>query len=99
MNDFAPLDIGTNSLPGVYNRPHHEKGGTSTTSRNRLPPQVERGTDRIELSHTARLIDRLRNGQVERQDLIAEVRAEIEGGRYETSDKIDEAIDELIIDL
>ncbi len=97
MNDFAPLDIGTNRLQGVHNKPHHEKGTPAV--KNRLAPQVQRGADRIELSDTARIIDRLRNGDVQRQDLIAQVRAEIESGRYESPEKIEEAIEELLTDL
>lgn len=97
MNDFAPLDISTNRLQGVYNKPHHQRGAQA--GNNRLAPQVQRAADRVELSDTARIIDRLRNGDVERQDLIAQVRAEIENGRYESPDKINEAIEELLIDL
>ncbi len=99
MNDFAPANVANNPTQRVYNRPQQENGAHTGNNPNRLAPNVQRGNDRVELSNTAKLIDRLRNGNVERQDLITQIRAEIENGRYETADKIDQAIDELITDL
>lgn len=96
MNDFAPVNIGTNGLQELYNKP---LTGNAAAVQNRLVPTVQRGNDRVELSNTARIIDRLRNGDVQRPELIAQVRAEIKTGRYETPEKIDAAIEELFTDL
>lgn len=58
-----------------------------------------RGSDKVELSQCAQLLSRLAELPDVRQDLIDRVRAEIADGVYDTSDKVDELLDELAQDL
>ncbi len=61
-------------------------------------PTVDRGHDQVELSDSARLLAKIRENPV-RSELIDRVRAEIDAGSYETEDKLDAAIEELLSDL
>ncbi|MHC4910692.1 MAG: flagellar biosynthesis anti-sigma factor FlgM [Planctomycetota bacterium] len=53
----------------------------------------------MELSEHARLLDRLRQVPDVRTDRVAEIREQIESGRYETEERLTVAIDRLIDDL
>jgi negative regulator of flagellin synthesis FlgM len=55
--------------------------------------------DRVELSDHARLLDRLRQMPDVRTDRVAEIRAQIESGQYETENRLSSAIDALIDDV
>lgn len=55
-------------------------------------------TDKVEISSTAVHLDSLRRNDI-RADKVAEIRAQIENGSYETPDKLDSAIDKLLDDL
>ncbi len=55
--------------------------------------------DRVELSRHARLLEQLRSLPDVRSDLVEQVKRSIEDGTYETSEKIDAAIERLIEDL
>ena len=55
-------------------------------------------TDRVELSGVSHLLAALRANDV-RADKVQSVRAAIEAGTYETSEKLDAAIDKLLNDL
>jgi negative regulator of flagellin synthesis FlgM len=61
--------------------------------------QTPRGSDRVEVSTAARLLSQLHQVPEVREDLVAEVRAQIEQGTYETPEKIDITIDKLLNDL
>ena len=54
------------------------------------------GADRVELSETAKLLDKMRDMPEVRQDRIASVRNAIDRGVYETDDRIESAIDQLL---
>ena len=58
-----------------------------------------RTTDKVELSRAATFISQLLGKNEVRQDLVDRVRGEIAAGTYETPDKIDAAVDELLSDL
>ena len=55
--------------------------------------------DRVELSDHARMLDRLRSMPAYRADKVAEARAAIESGTYESPARLQAAIEKLIGDL
>lgn len=55
-------------------------------------------TDRLELSGVSHLFQTLKNNDI-RTDLVADVKARIENGTYEDSQKLDVAVDRLLDDL
>jgi negative regulator of flagellin synthesis FlgM len=62
-------------------------------------PVVKPGTqqeDTVEISPQARLASKLADVPPVRSELIARVKAEIQAGTYETSEKLDMAIDRLM---
>jgi anti-sigma28 factor (negative regulator of flagellin synthesis) len=62
-----------------------------------LPKQLPL-TDRVELSGVSHLLATLKANDI-RADKVQSVRAAIDAGTYETSDKMDAAIDKLLNDL
>ncbi len=64
-----------------------------------VAPQVRRGEDQVELSEASRLLARLKGLPEIRQDLVDQVRAQIEAGTYESDDKLDQAIEGLLDDI
>ncbi len=58
-----------------------------------------RGPDTVDLSEQARYLDALRNSADVRTGLVQRVRGEIEAGTYESSDKFDAAVENLLDDL
>ncbi|MBI3096668.1 MAG: flagellar biosynthesis anti-sigma factor FlgM [Planctomycetes bacterium] len=64
------------------------------------PDSVSRaGGDNVQISEVARLLSRLQSVPDVRSDRVAEVRAAIEKGDYETPDKIRTAVDRIFDDL
>lgn len=63
------------------------------------PGRIERPSDRVELSDRARLLSKLANMPAIRQDLVDRVRQEIAGGNYDTPDRVEGALNNLIDDL
>ena len=55
--------------------------------------------DRVELSDHARMLDRLRSMPAYRADKVAEARAAIESGSYESPARLQAAIEKLVRDL
>lgn len=67
---------------------------------SRLPAQVPvRGSDRAEVSVMASYLSKLSALPDIRQDLVDRVRAEIASGGYESPEKLDQAVGELLKDL
>lgn len=62
-------------------------------------PSPVREDDRVELSEMALYLSKLRELPPERTELIDRVRAEIEAGTYDTPERVDGALDELLDDL
>jgi flagellar biosynthesis anti-sigma factor FlgM len=99
MSDFAINPAANGSLNHL--RAIAAPGAISASSANgaaRLHPttQDHLGTDRVELSDQARLLDRMRQMSDVRQDRIDRVRAAIARGGYETDAKINHALERLI---
>lgn len=59
----------------------------------------DRGSDSVELSSAAQILGKLKGPQGVRSDLIAQVKAEIAAGTYETPEKLDIALAGLAEDL
>lgn len=62
------------------------------------PPKQLPTVDKLELSGMSHLLKALKSNDV-RVDKVAEIRAAIEAGTYETDDKLDIAADRLLDDL
>jgi len=91
MSDIAP--IGRPNLNGI-------NGQTPRTQRiNGDAPAGTRQGDTVELSATAQYLSQLKDLPDVREELVARVRAELDAGTYETSDRIDAAVDALADDL
>lgn len=58
--------------------------------------RTQRGEDRVEVSRVAQYLRRLSDLPAIREDLIARVREQIESGAYDTPERLDRALDELI---
>ena len=62
------------------------------------PSTSTRRADQVELSNVNALLTKLKTNDV-RTDLVTDVKAQIESGKYETEDKLDAAVDKLMDDL
>lgn len=72
----------------------HARGVQSAAGSHGAQPQ-----DEVTLSDSAQLLSRLAELPDVRGDRIAQLRAEIAGGNYETSHKLDVALDRLLDEL
>lgn len=66
------------------------------------PSRVEgsfSGADRVEISTAAQLIDQVRDLPEIRADRVAALRAAIADGTYETADRLDAAIENLLDEI
>lgn len=94
MTGISPIDTQPGARVGrVSDSPRR---GTTEAG----PEQARRGVeDRVEVSDVARYLAKLREVPAVRQELVDRVRSEIEAGAYESPEKIEKAIDELVEDL
>jgi anti-sigma28 factor (negative regulator of flagellin synthesis) len=92
MSEIGPIGGGA-SASGV-SRPHVE--GAGRPGENAEPRSARRGADRVDVSSLAKSLSRLNQEQPVRQDLIDRVRAEIEAGRYDTPERVDAAVTNLL---
>lgn len=64
------------------------------------PPAPTQGvSDVVEISLAAQLAAKLQELPAVRADLVAQMKSQIAAGTYETSDKLDVAVDRLLKDL
>ena len=63
------------------------------------PQQRTQGPDELQISPEADLISRTRDVPEIRADRVAEIRAQIESGQYETQEKLDIAVSRLLDEL
>jgi anti-sigma28 factor (negative regulator of flagellin synthesis) len=61
-------------------------------------PRQLPSTDRVELSGISHMLEALKANDI-RSDKVAEIKAAIEAGTYETDEKLDVATDRLLDDL
>lgn len=74
------------------NSPHRVR----PTQTNEAPAQSTSGVDQLDISPEADLVSRVREVPDIRADRVAQIRAEIESGVYETDEKLDIALDRLL---
>ncbi|GEM_PF-5424379 len=94
MSGIAPLGPGFIPKADSY---QYRSNGTADTA-NWGSNRFDRDSDSVELSPTAQrlaLLDRALNDPPMRQELIDQVRQQIESGRYDTNGKIDRVVDEI----
>ena len=83
--------IGSNSpVQKIIQQPIRKEVPAEATS--------QRPTDKLELSGMSHLLSSLKSNEV-RVDKVADIRAQIEAGTYETDEKLDVAADRLLDDL
>ncbi len=84
--------IGQSKLPTI--------GRTDSAAPDHAPdPQRARKTDQVDLSVRAQLLSKLSQMPDVRQNLIDQVKSQIEAGVYEAPEKIDAVLEELMQDL
>ena len=84
--------IGQSKLPAL--------GRTGNAAPDHAPdPQTARKTDQVDLSVRAQLLNKLSQMPDVRQNLIDQVKVQIEAGVYETPEKIDAVLEEFMQDL
>ncbi|MCC6230564.1 MAG: flagellar biosynthesis anti-sigma factor FlgM [Phycisphaerales bacterium] len=93
MSDIAPISSGPLARIGPAS-----VGRASSSVRAEAAPS-RRGTDQVEVSDMAYYMSQLRSLPPVRQDLIDQVRSQVEAGTYETPQKIDAAIEAMFDDL
>jgi anti-sigma28 factor (negative regulator of flagellin synthesis) len=81
-----PLD--THKREGMVKRANPE---TTTT--------MVRGSDKLEVSQLATILSKMSALPPVRQELIDRVKSEIQAGTYESPEKIDAALDEMVREL
>lgn len=95
MSELSPL---TN---GSVNRAGRVAPGSSARSAGDVShiPGRDRGEDRVDFSSSVQHLVELKNGGPVRMELVNRIRAEIAEGSYETPEKLEKAIDELLSDF
>lgn len=90
----------------VYGPAHlHAAQGISAPHNNRLnsvAPSGSRGidtADTLEISSEGMFVEQAKNLPEMRMDRVAELRAQIASGKYETADKLDMALENMLDEL
>lgn len=90
MSDINPIArTQPTALDGV-SKPARQSASSSTTSRNE---------DRVELSEQARMLSKLKQLPEVREGLVNSVKAQIDAGNYDTAERFDTAVNNLLEDL
>lgn len=71
----------------------------SRIEREAAPSKADDGVDRAEFSERGQLLGRLASVPEIRVDKVADIRAQIEAGTYETGDKLDIAVERAVHDI
>ena len=91
MQIYGPMNI---HGPQPVNSPHRRL--------EPAPPESTGGAggaDQLDISYEADQVSRLREVPDIRHNRVAEIRAQIEAGTYETSEKLDIALDRILDEL
>ena len=91
MSDVSPINGIASPALAPLSRPSSNEPAPS------LGPI--RSGDKVELSRAAQFISKLISKNEVREDLVDRVKQELAAGTYETPDKIDAALDELLSEL
>jgi anti-sigma28 factor (negative regulator of flagellin synthesis) len=89
------------NISGVHNVavPAVSSVSQVTPAANALPTQAAQAMDTVELSTIARLAAKIQELPEVRTELVQRIKAELASGTYESSDKIDVAVDRLMDEL
>ena len=90
MSDVSPIHRPHAPTLDPKVRPSKPHDAADTTAR---------GKDRVQLSDQAQFLSKIADLPEVRQDLIDRVKAAIQDGTYETEDKINTAIDNLVEEI
>ena len=91
MSDVTPVNgVSPTTLNPATSRPR----STSTEG----APTV-RTADQVEFSRVATYLSKLLNGPDVRKDLVERVQGEIDAGIYDSPEKVDALLDELLADI
>jgi negative regulator of flagellin synthesis FlgM len=96
MSELSPLSTGQVSRTG---RVGPAAGRRPESTDQPQAPGRDRGADEVQFSAHIRHLVELKNGGPVRTDLVNRIRAEIEQGTYETPEKLEAAIDEMLSDF
>ncbi len=91
MNDISNI----NSVPAVIPL----TGRTGTAQQETLPSTERLVEDEVEISDLGALLARVRDLPDIRVDKIARIRAEIEQGTYETAERLEGAVEQLLEEI
>ncbi len=80
--------------PQPINAPHRTKAARPNTA-SQGPAQA----DQLDISHEADMASRMRDIPEVRQELVSQIRAQIESGTYETDEKLSVAVDRLFDEI
>lgn len=94
MSELSPLSSGQVARTGRVG-PATGRRSDAAEESARVPGR-DRGADEVQFSSHIQHLMELKNGGPVRMDLVNRIRNEIEQGSYETPEKIDAAIDELM---
>ena len=75
------------------------EGLTKTPRQTSDNPTPQRGGDTVQLSNQARLLSKLKQLPEVREGLVNSVKAQIEAGNYDTNERFDTAVNNLLDDL
>ncbi|MFK7883517.1 MAG: flagellar biosynthesis anti-sigma factor FlgM [Phycisphaerales bacterium] len=94
MSELSPLASGQVARTGRVT-PASGRRSESAEDTARVPGR-DRGSDEVQFSSQIQHLVELKNGGPVRMDLVDRIRNEIEQGSYETPEKVEAAIDELM---
>jgi len=83
--------------PQPINPPHH--AAPPSTAADSTSPTSIHAADQLDISEAAQLISQARDAAPIRLDRVADIRAQIADGTYDTTDKLDLAVDRLLNEL
>lgn len=98
MNTIGLTSTGYTNL-GAVTRTSLESASPLAAVRTTDATKRSGTTDRVELSDHARFMERLRSMPAIRAQKVADIKAQIEAGTYETDEKLSTAFDRLLDEL
>lgn len=94
MSDVSPLSsVSAGRAVGGPSAPGRDASSIIESS------PIRRQADQVEVSQVATYLNKLRQMPAVRQDLVEATRAEIASGTYDTPEKFDAALEELLNDI
>ncbi len=89
--------IGADQGPARLEHPTRQR--PDQPGRENDSPAIRRGSDEVEVSRLSVMLQRLRDVPGIREDLVAQLRREIEAGVYDEETRLDAALDAMIQEI